>query len=309
MIFAVFGTLAAAAQEEIKPWEGMKEVNGTKLFCRVVGDGEPLLIVHGGPTMNHEYFLPHFMPLAHAYKLIFFDQRSTGRSEIDSNISWSQMIDDIDGVREAFGLDSVNILAHSWGTKLAMIYAMEHPERVKKLILSNPIVMSHEYDSAQTALMTRKVSDEDKQQFKSLTQSESFRNGDVGVIKELLMLNFKSGFYDTANMKFLEITIPENFMQSSMVTMKGLMGDQKNYDRNYYPLMPEMKMPALIIHGMADAVVIEADEKMQQSMANARLVRFNRSGHFPFIEENDRYIKTVMEFLGTPAPKEDKKKK
>jgi len=310
-IAALFIATAATAQQEVKPWEGMKEVNGTKLFCKVVGEGEPLLIIHGGPTMNHEYFLPHLMPLAHSYKLIFFDQRATGRSEMvdSSEMSWSAMIEDIDGVRQAFGLDSVNILAHSWGTKLAMIYAMEHPDRVKKLVLSNPIVMSHEFDSLQTVLMAGKVSAEDKQQFKTLTRSEAFAKGDLSVIKELLMLNYKSGFYDTANLKYLEINLPENFMQSSMVTMKGLMSDQQNYDRNYYPLMPEMKMPVLIIHGMADNIVIQADEKMQQSMGNARLVRFNKSGHFPFIEENDKYMKTIIEFLGTPAAAADNKKK
>lgn len=308
LLLAVHCVSAAYAQNDIKPWEGLKDVNGTKLFCKVVGEGEPLLIIHGGPTLNHEYFLPHFMPLAHSYKLIFFDQRSAGRSALDTtNLSWSTMIDDIDGVRQAFGLDSVNILAHSWGAKPAMIYAMEHPERVKKLILSNPIVMSHEFDSAQTALMNSKISTEERQEFKRLMTSEAFQKGDLKVVKQLMMLNFKGGFYDTANMKYLEMTIPENFMQSSMATMRGLMADQRNYDKNYYPLMPEMKMPVLIIHGMADNIVIQADEKMQQSMANAQLVRFSKSGHFPFIEENDKYIKTIIGFLGTPG--KDKKKK
>lgn len=308
LFLAIHCVFAAMAQKQTPTWEGLKDVNGTKLYCKVIGEGEPLLIIHGGPTMNHEYFLPHFMPLTKHYKLIFYDQRSAGKSAIDSaNMTWSSMIDDIDGVRQAFGLDSVNILAHSWGTKLAMIYAMEHPDRVKKLILSNPIVMGHEFDSVQMVLMNTKISNEDRQQFKTLTRSDAFAKGDLGVVKQLLTLNYKSGFYDTANMKYFEMTLPENFMQSSMVTMRGLSVDQRNYDKNYYPLMADMKMPVLIIHGMADNIVIQADEKMQQSMANAQLVRFSKSGHFPFIEENDKYIKTITDFLGTPG--KDKKKK
>ncbi len=305
LLLAVHCTVAALAQAEVKEWEGMKEVNGTKLYCKVIGEGEPLLIIHGGPTWNHEYFLPHLMPLAHAYKLIFFDQRAAGKSAmVDSNeMSWGTMVEDIDGVRQAFGLDSVNILAHSWGCKLALLYAMEHPDRVKKMVLSDPIVMSHGFDSLQSALMASKVTSEDKQQFKELTHSEKFMKGDLGVIKELMMLNFKSGFYDTANMKFLELHLPDNFLQSSMVSMKGLMSDNKAYDKNYYPLMPELKMPVLIIHGMADNIVLQADQKLQQSLGNAQLVLFNKSGHFPFIEENDKFNKAVIGFLGTGGDK------
>jgi proline iminopeptidase len=309
LMLSVYCVTAAHAQVDITPTEGLKDINGTKLFCKVIGQGEPLIIIHGGPTMNHEYFLPHFWPLVNNYKLIFYDQRSAGRSAIDSNnMSWSTMVEDIDGIRQAFGLDSVNILAHSWGTKLALIYTLEHPERVKKLILSNPIVMSHEFDSVQTELMNKKISPEDRQEFKSLTRSEAFARGDLGVVKQLLTLNYKSAFYDTANMKYFAMSLPDNFMQSSMVTMKGLNTDQRNYDKNYYPLMPELKMPVLIIHGMADNIVLEADQKMQQSLGNAQLVLFSKSGHFPFIEENDKYIKTITGFLST-ADKDKKKKK
>ena len=55
-------------------------VNGTELFVHRIGGGEPIVGVHGGPVLEHGYFLPHFERLAADFELIFFDQRLSGRS-------------------------------------------------------------------------------------------------------------------------------------------------------------------------------------------------------------------------------------
>lgn len=87
---------------------GFKTINNTQLYCKVIGEGEPILIVHGGPGLNHEYFLPFLEHLSKKYKLIFYDQRSSGRSPIpaDSNeITFTKFVDDIEGIRKEFGIE------------------------------------------------------------------------------------------------------------------------------------------------------------------------------------------------------------
>lgn len=299
LLLAVFAFNTARAQSADVEFEGLKEINGTKLYCKVIGKGQPLIIIHGGPTMSHDYLLPHLLPLSKQFKLIFFDQRGTGRSVLpDSNeMSHQAMIEDINGVMDAFKLDSANILAHSWGAKLAVLYAMANPARVKKMVLSNPIIMSHEFDSLQNVHISAKKTAADREKMRELSHDEGFRNGNREIIRQMMVLNFRSGFYDTANVEKLKLVIPENFIQSSMLTMKGLNSDFRNYDKDYFPLMNEVKKPVLIMHGMADDIILKADEKMQRSLGNAKLERFNKSGHFPFIEENDKFTKTVSEFL------------
>ncbi|MFI5172085.1 MAG: alpha/beta fold hydrolase [Chitinophagales bacterium] len=66
---------------------------------------------------------------------------------------------------------------------------------------------------------------------------------------------------------------------------------------NFYPELKNINVPVLIIHGNCDIAPLEADQKLQESFPNATLNCFEKSGHFPFIEENKLFIKTVSAFL------------
>lgn len=61
------------------------EAKGAKLFCRTLGQGKPLIVVHGGPGLTQDYLLSELQPLAETNFLIFYDQRGCGQStgEID----------------------------------------------------------------------------------------------------------------------------------------------------------------------------------------------------------------------------------
>ena len=59
---------------------GLLSLNGTKLYVKTMGSGEPIIVIHGGPVLEHGYLLPHLEPLSRDYRLIFFDQRLSGRS-------------------------------------------------------------------------------------------------------------------------------------------------------------------------------------------------------------------------------------
>src|SRR6266850_676176 len=78
--------------------DGLKKINGTSLYLKIVGRGEPIVIVHGGPGMNHSYFIPHLDKLARKYKIVFYDQRASGKSSIPSadSISLKFFVDDIE---------------------------------------------------------------------------------------------------------------------------------------------------------------------------------------------------------------------
>jgi proline iminopeptidase len=282
-------------------FEGYKEINGVNLFFKVVGTGEPILIVHGGPAMNHDYFLPHLTPLAKSYQLIFYDQRSSGRSYIpdDSSRSISHriMVEDIEAIRKEFGIRKLNLFAHSWGAKLAVNYALQYPRQAGVLILSNPVAFSHDYDSAQRAVIAQKTNENDAQQRKRILESDAFRYGDLGSYEALLRITYKTSFFDTLNVAKLDIVLPDNFFQQNAHLMKGLYTDFKYYDLNYYPQLKELRSPVLILHGRADNIPLAAGERLQASMKDAQLVVFDRSGHFPFIEENEKFTNTIGTFM------------
>ena len=282
-------------------FQGFKQVNGTELYCKVIGEGEPLLIVHGGPSMNHDYLLPQLEPLAAKYKLIFYDQRASGRSPIppDSNkdISYRIMVDDIEALRNAFGINKLNILAHSWGAKLAINYALQYPEHLGKLIFVSPVTFNHEYDSIQIATIAAKTTVADKDARKKLVGSPGFMKGDMNVYKQVLLLMYKTSFYDTANLRKLNIVLPDDFYHTNAVLTRGLLTDQNRYDRDYYHSLKKIKAPLLIIQGAADNIPVAAGERLKASVANGKLIVFNKSGHFPFIEEQEKFLNEVSAFM------------
>ena len=93
--------------------EGYLDLNVGKLYYQVIGEGEPLVFIHGGPGLVHNYFIPYFLKLAHnGYQLIFFDQRGNGRSSSsynDENITLETFTDDIERLRKELNLEKINI--------------------------------------------------------------------------------------------------------------------------------------------------------------------------------------------------------
>lgn len=105
-----------AAANVFEQHEGFVDAHRTLIYYKTLGQGHPLLIVHGGPGMSHDYFLPYLLPLARTNKLVFIDERSSGRSEKledPSGYTVENMVEDIEGVRTSLGLGQINLLGHS----------------------------------------------------------------------------------------------------------------------------------------------------------------------------------------------------
>ena len=71
----------STTQSPIKIEEGFVDAHGVLIYYTAFGEGKPLLILHGGPGASHDYFLPYLLPLARENRLIFIDERGSGRSQ------------------------------------------------------------------------------------------------------------------------------------------------------------------------------------------------------------------------------------
>src|SRR5690348_10492942 len=108
--------------------EGFVDANGVMLYYLTFGRGEPLLILHGGPGASHDYFLPYLLPLARHHRLVFIDERGSGRSQKlqdPSGYTVENMVEDVEAVRQALSLDKITLLGHSYGGVLAQAYALK----------------------------------------------------------------------------------------------------------------------------------------------------------------------------------------
>jgi proline iminopeptidase len=118
--------------------EGFADANGILIHYKSLGRGAPLVVLHGGPGASHDYFLPYFLPLARHNRLIFIDERGSGRSEELENASGytvENTVEDVEAVRRALGLGKINLLGHSYGGVLAQAYALEFQKNLAHLVL------------------------------------------------------------------------------------------------------------------------------------------------------------------------------
>jgi len=277
--------------------DGLRNINGTQLYIKTFGKGEPLLIVHGGPGMNHSYFMPHLDALSKKFKIVLYDQRASGKSAIPStdSISLKFFVDDIEAIRKYLGVDKLNILGHSWGVIPAVEYGIRYPLNTKSLILCNPVPLNREFDHQMAVNQKSKLTKQDSTDRATLFASPEFKSGNTQAYKKLLLLSFRHSFYSASNYKKLHYEMPENYPQASRALFTGLTPDLKTYD--YYEAVKAFSFPVLIIHGQVDAIPLSAVTRMQSSISNASLEVYQKSGHFVFIDEPKKFKSSVQKFL------------
>src|SRR4029453_9872135 len=181
------------ANRTLVPTETRIPVGNTSLYGRTIGSGRPVIILHGGPDFDHDYLVPDMDRLGDAFRLIYYDQRGRGRSAENvrpHDVTLASDIEDLDKVREHFGLERAILLGHSWGAVLALEYALRHPTRVSQLILMNPApVSSADFKILRQFYLARIGTEMDRQ--RAILESPAYRAGDPEAVTARYRIHFK----------------------------------------------------------------------------------------------------------------------
>ena len=119
---------------------------GHRVYVEQCGnpDGVPVVVLHGGPGGGCSPAMRRYFDPAH-YRIILFDQRGCGRSRphasVTNNTTW-HLVEDIELIRTTLGIDAWIVFGGSWGATLSLIYAEEHPSRVRNLVLRGVFLMT-----------------------------------------------------------------------------------------------------------------------------------------------------------------------
>lgn len=106
-------------------------------YWKLGGNSETIIVLHGGPGVQHQYLRPEFDLLNKFCNVVYYDQRGCGRSQQASSYIWQEHVRDLQRIKRALSPKKKVFLAgSSWGSSLATIYAYLHPEDVKGIILS-----------------------------------------------------------------------------------------------------------------------------------------------------------------------------
>lgn len=296
---APIGAYEEARSERTAENQDSLTFNGAKLFYRTMGKGKPIIVLHGGPGLSQDYFLPQMSKLAENNFVIFYDQRGCGKStgEITpETITIEAFVNDLDAIRQAFQFEKISILGHSWGGFLAMQYAMSHPENIDKLILSNAMPASAEGLALFIQEYTRRTAPYQKE-LEEIRQTKGFAEGDPDLIERMYRIIFRSYCYNPEKANLL----------SSRMTPVAFVNGQKVYENinknvfekpfNLHYSLKQFHRPTLIIHGDFDPIPAITAQNVHESIPGSRYILIKNCGHFPYVEAPDEYFNSIMDFL------------
>lgn len=129
-------TGAVAGNDGSRRGAGLLRVRDVSLFVDIIGHGYPLLLMHGGPSLDHWSLVP-FRQCADQFTVIFYDHRCNGRSTgaAVSSMTWENLTADAEALREELGIERWVVLGHSFGGHVALEYALHYPASLSHLVL------------------------------------------------------------------------------------------------------------------------------------------------------------------------------
>ncbi|NJD20773.1 MAG: alpha/beta fold hydrolase [Gemmatimonadetes bacterium] len=272
-------------------------VGGPRLFVHAEGDGPPVLVVHGGPVLDHGYMVAPLRPLADGHRLIFFDQRLSGRSDgtVDSaSVRLDTLVADMEGIRSALGLERIHVLGHSWGGLLAMKYALAHPERTASLVLVSPMAPSATLWQEEEAILSAALQPQDTAGMGALRVSAAFADGAPEAIERLLQLSFRAQLADPSLADSLRFRIGPDYRERSR-QFGFLVPDLMGYDLT--PALPGLRVPTLIVYGTREAGAAAGADSLRALIPGARIEALPAAGHFAFVEQPAAFLALVRAFL------------
>jgi proline iminopeptidase len=292
--------LLLAAQTRVPVADG-------SLYARTIGHGRPTIVLHGGPDFDHAYLLPDLDRLQSVLRLYYYDQRGRGRSADNvqpQDVTLSSDIADVEIVRRHFGLDAPVLLAHSWGTVLALEYAVRHPTHASHLVLMNPAPAS----ARDFALLRKAYVDElgaqmDRQ--REIMASDAYKQGDPEAVAARYRIHFAHALKRRDDYARLMTIMKAQFVNqgSAGIIKARAVEDQlmrQTWQDPAYDLLSRLStltVPTLVIAADHDFIPVEIAEHVAQAVPNARLVTIKDCGHFAYLECPDAVHRIVEEFL------------
>lgn len=259
-----------------------------------LGQGPALIAVHGGPGTDHRLFRPYLDSLANEQRLVFFDLPGHGDSGPMENASLVSMADSIDDVRLAIGSETVALLGSSYGGFLALTYALAHPHAVSALVLVGTSA-SHGFREESIMVAERRGTPE---MLASLHRLWDGSLADDAAFERAWRDIFPLYFH---RLPPAEIDALAQRCSYTLDTRRRILPTLQHYDLREQ--LSKIDAPVLVIAGRHDWITsVRQAKELVDGLRQGDLVIFENSGHYPFIEEQDRFLTVVREWLATRQP-------
>lgn len=279
-------------------------IDGTRLFYLPVGSEEnyPLIVLHGGPGLDHTFMHPWLDPLADTFRLIYVDLRGHGRSErVDpSTLTLDRYAQDVSGLAEALGLRHYALLGHSYGAFITLAHAVERGDASHYVISSGSASMSKSMPEVQRNLAAFEPIELRDQVTESWAREPAARTPEEAaeILRMQMPFHFASVESD-AHRRYMAVEDKAIYTPEILAYTAA-----HEYAIEYEDVLASITKPVLILVGEQDrTTTARAARDMHAGIPGSELVTFPDAGHMTYVEQPKAYFQAVRDFFARhPVP-------
>lgn len=283
-------------------------LNGVRHVYRVGGSAPvrtpPLVFLHGGPGQGSA----HFDALAGPYmerllRVVYFDQRGSGHSErpTSGDYALTTLVEDVEALRRALGVPKLALLGHSFGGLLALEYAAKYPDNVSHVVFASGL-----WDTdLQCRLRAKRLAELRPEVYARVSADTISADGRPQNHCGLEFRAFRGAEREAYN---LELMFPDPAVRTRIDSVNAARGVRNTGEmsralfsggREYqFRAYDRLTMPVLVVAGRHDGAAQPAGLRdLARHLPNARFVEYERSGHYPYLDEPDRFAREVADFV------------
>jgi 3-oxoadipate enol-lactonase len=255
----------------------LAKINGINIFYKVEGQGEPLVMIMGFGAGHRGWLfqVPYFRKY---YQVITFDNRGVGKSDKPPGpYSTGTMAEDTIGLMDNLHIDRAHIMGVSMGGMIAQEIAINHPQRVSKLVLG-------------CTYASRQGASADTKEISEVIQLPS-----PGMSAGIVSLSLNNPIYQWISR--LVVRIAYLFVSTS--TKTGLRGQREACNKhNSLDRLHSINAPTLVIAGTKDRIIKPSSADLIASkIPAARLVKVEGGSHTFYMEMRSVFNGEVLKFL------------
>jgi proline iminopeptidase len=273
------------------------DIGDTHLHIVERGSGYPIILLHGGPGLDHHAFGDYLDGLTDQFQLILVDQRAQGLSDKCPSSTWTlnQMAADVKSLADALGLGRYAVLGHSYGAFVALQNAVDFPSAAAQTIVSSGLA---------SARYLEKVW-ENLDKFEPLELRDQVKNSWEREKTVQTRLEVNLLLHDQLPMQFRDpldpripgfekrtiggVNSPDVLRHFANANFGGIQVEDR---------LQEVTHPVLVLAGCHDRTcVVEGAEALARGLPDSEFMVFEESAHMTFVEENEKYVRVVRDFL------------
>lgn len=270
------------------------EINDTRLWYTIEGDGPPAIVVHGGLGVDHGLYRATLQPLTQRRTVVWYDQRGNGRSDRLSveSITMEQLADDAFALARYLGLGPALLVGHSFGGFVAQEFAFRHPDAIAGLLL---------VATGPGQLGATEVEDEDGVG-PPMPDDLAAAFATIPADDDELRATFGRALHHYVR-RFDPVALVTEFDKTVLSTAAMLRGFEVLAQWSAVDRLGAIDTPTLVIGGSDDPVMSWPQQaRIAKRIPGARLELFDDASHFVWLDQPDGFWRAVQDFLDRLDP-------